>query len=62
MFRGSKIRTKIFWAIFLTVAFSLADAFFLIHYRTEKEILTKYERIAEDDGKDKTHALSLTFS
>jgi len=62
MFHRIKIRTKIFWAIFLVVVISLIDVIYLIHYHSEKQTLNEYEQIAVDSWKDKAHAISLTFS
>ena len=62
MFQNTKIRTKIFWAIFLVVIISLIDVIYMIHYHSEKQILNEYEQIAVDSWKDRAHALSLTFN
>ncbi|NOY78754.1 MAG: PAS domain S-box protein [Calditrichaeota bacterium] len=62
MFQNIRIRTKIFWAIFLTVTISMITVIYMIHFHSEKQIVNEYEQIAIEDGKGKARALSNTFS
>lgn len=62
VFKNVKIRTKIFWAIFLTVTIAMATFIYQIHFHSEKQIINEYEQIAIQDGQGKARALSNTFS
>lgn len=62
MFEGIRIRTKIFWAIFLTVTISTATVIYLIHFHFEKRIINEYEQIAIQDSRGKARVLSNTIS
>ncbi len=62
MFRNLKIRTKIFWAIFLPVLLALSTVVYLIHFHFEKRIVAEYEQIAIEDSHEKAHMLANTLS
>ena len=62
MLHNLKIRTKIFWAIFLPVLIATAMIVYLIHFHFEKRIIKEYEQIAIQDSHEKARVLANTFS